>query len=921
MSTPTSANGKTNFSSSRTTNFSLSHLGNSTNLSLSYLGAPQITRDNALIANFISNKIPALLAYLAVTRRAHTRDKLAALLWGEMSDADAKNNLRQALANLRKYFDDELTITRDSIEFTGDCFLDCAEFESKLRLASSLDGEAGAATLTDSLRLYRADFLDGFHVRDAPDFEDWMLTERARLRELALQALHRLTDIQLSRADYPAALEATSRLLAFDPWREEAHRQRMSALARAGQRSAALAQYQTCRRILEKELGVEPSAETTALYEQIRDAETRSAGSLPVRATSFIGREAELAEIGVRLANAECRVLTLIGEGGVGKSRLALQAAQTHIHQFLDGAWFIPLAAVQDAEGMFLAIASALKINATGGEQTREFLRDKNLLLILDNMEQLVGDTVREWIAETIRLAPNLKLLVTSLTRINIQAETLLEVRGLPHNDSSSPAIKLFVDRARRLKPDFHLNDDDAPALARLCELVNGSPLALELAAAWARGLAVPEIAREIERNLDILAVSQQDVPPRHRSMRAVFDHFWNLLSRDEQIVFQKQAVFRGGFTREAFCEVAGTDLAMLARFVDKSALHFHDDGRYRRHSLMAQYADLRLSDDTQLRAQTRAAHARYFGKFVQRLEMEFFGGQPQKAMPLFLADLANIRSAWEWAVENRDAPIFNAMSDSIMQGFDFAGLYREAFQMAEAAIRALERLPKKAKKESVIAKGRVMGLAGAFLFRLGEYQQAMDGCEKSLNALEKYRPHIARAHTLVYAGAAQFGLGAMPRVIEHWKKAAEEYQAVHSEWGEMTANSNLAEVFLATGQLPEGTACAERALTLARKMDNLEMIGASCSSLASAAMQEEKYNEAIQFAEEALRSHQQVGHDAHIANALATLAQIASKQNNFDEARRLLEESIGILKRVGNKLYLEQREQELNEILAVKVK
>ena len=886
-------------------------------LHIRLLGSPQITRDGSPAPNFISNKVPALLAYLAVTRRAHTRDKLAALLWGEMPDADAKNNLRQALTNLRKIADDCLTVTRDSIEFTGDGFLDSSDFESKLRLASTLDVEAGAAALSDSLRLYRADFLEGFHVRDAPDFEDWMLTERVRLRELALQALHTLTEIEMSRADYPAALEATSRLLAFDPWREEAHRQRMSALARAGQRSAALAQYQTCRRILEKELGVEPSAETTTLYEQIRDAESRPSGNLPASTTSFIGREAELAEIGVRLANAECRVLTLVGEGGVGKSRLALQAAQTHIQQFLGGAWFVPLAPVKDLEGMFLAIASALKINVTGGEQVREFLRDKNLLLILDNMEQLIGDAACGWIAETVRLAPNLKLLATSLTRLDIQAETLLEVRGLPHADSSAPAFKLFVDRARRLKPDFPPSADDSAAIARLCELVNGSPLALELASAWVRGLTVPEIVQEIECNLDILTASQQDLPPRHRSMRAVFDHFWNLLSPEERIVFQKQAVFRGGFTRDAFQKITGAGLPTLARFVDKSAFHLSENGRYRRHSLMVQYAGLRLRENPSLHEETRAGHARYFGAFVKRLESDFLGGQPQKAMPPFLADLANIRLACDWAVEHRDASIFNDISDSIMQAFDLAGLYREALQMAERAAESLEPLSKSAKRETVIAKGRVMGLAGAFLFRLGEYQQAMDWCEKSLNTLEKHRPHIAYAHTLTYAGAAQFGLGNMEGVISFWRMAAQEYQAVHSEWGEMTANSNLAEVFLATGQLAEGTACAERALSLARKMNNLEMIGTSNTSLANVALRKEKYAEANQFAEEALSSHQQVGHDAHIANSLAMLAQIAFKQRNHAEARRLLEESIGILKRVGNKLYLEQREQELVEVTA----
>lgn len=886
-------------------------------LEIRLLGSPQIARDGSPAPNFISNKVPALLAYLAVTRRAHTRDKLAALLWGEMSDADAKNNLRQALTNLRKFVDDELTVTRDAIELTGDCFLDSTQFDSAVRYASSLDPEPASAILTNSLRLYRGDFLEGFHVRDAPDFEDWMLTERARLRELALQALHRLAEIEMSRADYPAALEATSRLLAFDPWREEAHRQRMSALARVGQRSAALAQYQSCRRVLEKELGVEPAAETTALYEQIRDAESRPAGNLPVRATSFIGREAELAEIGVRLANADCRVLTLVGEGGAGKSRLALQAAQVHVHQFLGGAWFVPLAPVKDAEGMFLAIASALKINATGGEQVREFLRDKNLLLILDNMEQLVGDAACEWIAETTRLAPNLKLLVTSLTRLNIQAETLLEVRGLPHADSTSPAFKLFVDRARRLKPDFHPSAEDSLSLARLCELVNGSPLALELAAAWVRGLTVPEIVQEIERNLDILATAQQDLPPRHRSMRAVFDHFWNLLSPEERIIFQKQAVFRGGFTREAFCEVTGADLAMLARFVDKSALHFHDDGRYRRHSLMVQYGGLRLSDNADLLAQTRESHARYFGNYVKKLEADFLGGQPQKAMPLFLADLANIRLAWEWAVEHRNASIFNSMSDSIMQGFDLACLYREEYEIAQKAVESLSRLPKPLSQEATIAKGRTEGLVGASLFRTGEYARSVEWCEKSLNTLGKCRPHIAYAHTLVYAGAAQFGLDQLQSAIEFWNKAIREYRAAGSPWGETTSRVNLAEALIAMDDFAEAKIHSQEALALGRKMNNAEMIGSALTNLSLISLQEQDYAEAARHAEGALAHFQQSGHDAHIAYSLSILGRIAARQKRYDESRRLLEESIGILKRVGNRLYLEQCTNILNEVLA----
>ncbi len=186
-------------------------------LEIRLLGSLQFLRDNTPITDFISNKVPALLAYLAVTRRAHSRDKLATLLWGEMSDADAKNNLRQALTNLRRVADDCLTITRDSIEFTEDCFPDSAHFESDIKSASSLDPQPASVILTDSLSLYRGDFLEGFFVRDAPGFEDWMLAERARLREIALQSLHTLTQFHNNHGNYAEAMKYASRLLTFNP--------------------------------------------------------------------------------------------------------------------------------------------------------------------------------------------------------------------------------------------------------------------------------------------------------------------------------------------------------------------------------------------------------------------------------------------------------------------------------------------------------------------------------------------------------------------------------------------------------------------------------------------------------------------------------------------------------------------------------
>jgi hypothetical protein len=217
-----------------------------------------------------------------------------------------------------------------------------------------------------------------------------------------------------------------------------------------------------------------------------------------------------------------------------------------------------------------------------------------------------------------------------------MQAETLLEVRGLAHAENSSPAANCLSTARGRSSPTSTPARTISPRLR-----VYANSLAVRR---WRSNLPPPGCAdspfqtscREIERNLDILATAQQDLPPRHRSIRAVFDHFWNLLSPEERIVFQKQAVFRGGFTREAFEAITGANLSMLARFVDKSAVHFSEDGRYRRHSLMVQYGTLRLSENDALCAQVRETHALYFSKFVNQLEKEFIGGQPQKPCPSF---------------------------------------------------------------------------------------------------------------------------------------------------------------------------------------------------------------------------------------------------------------------------------------------
>ena len=298
-------------------------------LEIRLFGGLDIRLADAPVTTFISTKAPALLVYLAVTRRAHQRDTLATLLWGEMGDADAKNNLRQALTSLRKVIDPYLDIARDTVALRDDMpvWVDVCAFLEVLRRTG--DGEVATPRLHTAVELYRGDFLEGFFVRDAPDFEEWALAQRTRLRGLALQAMHSLTARQMAAGNFAAAIDAATHLLALDAWREESHRLLMLALARTGQFSAALSQYQVCRRLMLETFDVEPSLETTALYERVRAAQRGPRHNLPAALTGFVGRARELDEVRHRLATSTCRLLTIVGPGGSGKTRLALEAAAT----------------------------------------------------------------------------------------------------------------------------------------------------------------------------------------------------------------------------------------------------------------------------------------------------------------------------------------------------------------------------------------------------------------------------------------------------------------------------------------------------------------------------------------------------------------------------------------------------------------
>ncbi len=645
-------------------------------LTFRLLGKPHINLDDKVLTGFISSKAQALLIYLAVTGRSHSREMLAGLLWSDMPEAQAAKNLRNVLSNLRALVGSHLLITREEAAFDpqSDHWLDVGEFT---RALSGDLTQKTLATLHNAVELYQGDFLEGFYVGEALTFEEWAAGRRSLLQGLIVQALHRLVVEHLEREEHAAGIDYANRLLAIEPWREETHRYLMILLARSGQRSAALAQYDLCRRSLQEELHVEPLPETTALYHRIRSAAVPPPHNLPPQPTPFVGRAAELAEIARFFNNPHVQLLTLVGPGGVGKTRLALQAAARFIdpnrsieQPFPDGVFNVPLAGLDTSAGrpsLIAAVADALHFTFQGPvlQQAQLFghLRDKKMLLILDNFEYVAAEAGQ--LADILRLAPGLQLLVTSRVRLNLQEEWLMEIAGLPfppavdvpiETATTYGATQLFVQQAQRVHAGFQLDAAELAGVIRICQLVEGVPLGIEIAASWVRVLACREIAAEIERSLDFLTTSLHNVPERHRSLRAVFDYSWNLLAPREQVIFRQLAVFHGGFRREAAAQVASASLPMLAELVDKSLLHRTATGRYEVHDLLRLYAEEKLQADPAEYEQVNNAHCRYYAELLVAHKSELKGEDLPTALSILEQERENVRAAWNWAISQRRA-------------------------------------------------------------------------------------------------------------------------------------------------------------------------------------------------------------------------------------------------------------------------
>lgn len=654
--------------------------------------------------------------------------------------------------------------------------------------------------------------------------------------------------------------------------------------------------------------------------------------------TRFVGRQAEISQSTQTLLDPGCQLLTLVGVGGVGKTRLAIQLAKQHHDIFEQGAWFVNLQSLNSEDQIAATVMDAIGIAASGHEtpetQLLQYLQEKSILLILDNFEHLLDGV--GLLESIIQQAPEVKIIVTSREALRLPGEWLLAVKGLTIPKSyqtddleTNSAVELFIDRAQQVQPDISLEEERA-SIVRLCQLVEGLPLAIELSASWAKTLRCSEITAEIQRNLNFLTTRLRHVPERHRSMQAVFDQTWALLTENEKSLFRRLAVFRGGFQREAAGSITDASLQVLSALLDKSLLRRDRRGRFRIHELLRQFAEDKL-DASEMEA-LKEAHCQYYCEFLAERTLGTVEDHQVETIEEIEFELENIRIAWQYAiVHKRIDPLCKATPSY----FYFCQIQSRYLESSEALALALEVFTE-AENDKWVAQTLVY--QGWMLIRIGRFEQAFFGLKQSLatfqeqgfvpeygmgshpiaplvilNILQGDYPRAIELgeqlksksvaaqdlHNLSFACyglvGAYLSMGQLDMALHNGKQALHSAKEVGNHWFTSYCQIELGNVHQALENYSEAERHFRAALHVKMAYKDPEGIAVTAKHLGDLSLLQEDLEAAQDFFERSLASYQDLNDRGGLAAAHHGLGQVAIQKDNFDLASRHLKRSLEI--------------------------
>jgi predicted ATPase/transcriptional regulator with XRE-family HTH domain len=631
--------------------------------------------------------------------------------------------------------------------------------------------------------------------------------------------------------------------------------------------------------------------------------------NLPASFTALVGREPELTELAQLLLQPGCRLLSLLGAGGIGKTRLALEIATRLYAQgsplFADGIYYIQLAPIESVERIIHAIASALSLTFSGpGDPSLQLfnaLRRRKILLVLDNMEHLLeADGL---VTEILQRSPGVKILVTSRERLNLHGECLFEIHGLPvpppdrYEDLEAySSVALFLQAARRAWPKFGLDENNRESVSRICRSLDGMPLGIEMAAVWVRVLSCREIADEIERNLDFLIAPGRNLPERHRSLRAVFDHSWKLLSQQEQDFLRKISVFSGDFSREAAEQVAGAGLALLSTLVDKSLVERVGEGRYQLHELIRQYAMTHLQMDQQLETETRQLHSHYYLGRLYAAGPLIKSKWQNDAVKGLATDLENLRLAWDWAVQQVNHAELRQAGHPFMLYHELRNTFHEAQDLFKQAVDMTRPLLDGGGSEVSsyeILLGDMLSPLGWFTFRLGQVDQALELIREANRLLRKHQQDASLALNLWHFATVCWFAGQFDEATQFVLEGLEIERGLGNAWGVANLTVNLGALAHERGDYDRAYRLLTEGLALSKACGDPRLISFAIIYLDRNPQIRGSYDEMKSLLVEVLELAVQSGNRYGKGVVLERLALAEQAGGDIACARQLMQESI----------------------------
>jgi predicted ATPase/DNA-binding SARP family transcriptional activator len=946
------------------------------------LGNFYVERDGTPIpaADWARRKTRSLLKLLALQpgHRLH-REQAMELLWPDLDPIAARDNFYRNLSFLRHTLEPGLERPATSHFLSleaeilklgppGEVWIDVDAFESVI--AQARTSPQPLPLLEEALVLYGGDLLP----EDA--YEEWTITRRDLLSRAAIKALLQVAEVRREAGAYEPAIAALQRILSLDRTDEQAHRELMRMYALAGRRHDALRQYEHCSKVLQSKLNVEPEPETTELYNSIARGDiarsevapsqplrvlesTAPLINLPAAGTPLIGREREVEEACLQLRRPEVRLLTMTGTGGIGKTRLAIQVAHALFRDFRNGALFVPLAPVQDATLVLPSIAQALGLKEGGDrpllESLKVFLRNRELLMVLDNFEQVMQAAPA--LAQLLSACLSLKLLVTSreILRLTLEHDFPVQPLSLPDPSlysggvpSGSPAhlpppheladyasIRLFLTRAAAVKPGFGLTADNAAAVAEICSRLDGLPLAIELAAARVRLLAPQAILTRLSNCLRLLTGGARDLPERQQTLYNAIGWSYDLLSQREQSIFARLSVFAGGCTEEAasaICYEPGDEgnlnplnaLDDLSLLVDKSLLRpelaggqepeapapasrapgeardGYPEPRFMMLETIREYATERLAESGE-QAGVQARHAQYYLSIAEMGEAAMFTAEQHYWLERFGQERYNFQAALAWAIQN-DPDIALRLCGALWHYWLTDGYLTEGRRWLEEAIAVV---PKR--RDSVLAldrPGRTKALfgAGVLATHQSDYLRASELIAQSLGLARSIGDDLQTAYSLVALGVSMYYRGEYDRSVLQFEEALHIFRRLGNIRGTALALNSLSDSILCLGDNTRSATLAEESLNLSLSIRDSLSAAAALANLGRAVLQQGDAEGAVALFEKSLDIRVKMKDKGGVAHTLNFLGNAALARGDMVEASRLYAQSLALRHETGDR-------------------